>query len=52
METEDGDGGKVVLCLFACLLVRAGARFVFGFNLIGLGFAGAIVVRLHASYQL
>jgi hypothetical protein len=35
-----------VLCLFACLLVRAGPRFVFGLNLIGLGFAGAIVARL------
>jgi hypothetical protein len=30
-ERKDGDGEK--LC-FACLLVRAGARFVFGFNLL------------------
>jgi hypothetical protein len=29
MEMKDGDGEK--LC-FACLLVRVGARVVFGFN--------------------
>jgi hypothetical protein len=42
MEMEDGDGEK--LC-FACLLVRAGARFVFGSNglFVGLVFADAIV---------
>jgi hypothetical protein len=53
---EDGDGGRrwgkscaLLVCLFACLLGHAGARFVFGFNLVGLGFASAIVARCHGE---
>jgi hypothetical protein len=50
MEMVDGDG-KVGLGSSVCLLVRAGACFVFGFNghLLAWVFADAIVARCHGG---